>query len=219
MEYQGYKVSGIKKVDTALLKMLQPYSDSLSNKMNIKLAMLTGNLEKSQPNGSMGLVFVDIMKAMAEKHFNTKVDAAFINNGGLRVPSVNAGMLTVGKVYEIMPFDNILIIQNVKGNVLEKFVQLIASKGGWPVSGIQFNIDNKTAKNIIVNGNPIDLNATYTIANSDYIANGGDDCTMLLNQPTVNNGYLLRDAFVAYFADQGKMGNKINPINEKRITK
>jgi 2',3'-cyclic-nucleotide 2'-phosphodiesterase (5'-nucleotidase family) len=218
MEYQGYKVNGTAKVDSSIYKMIQPYGDSLSAKMNVSLATLNTSVEKKQPNGSMGLLFVDIMRNVASTTFNKNIDVAILNNGGLRVPMVAAGIITVGKVYEIMPFDNILVLQTVKGTVLENLIQHICSKGGWPVSGITCSISNNKATNILINGKPIVPSNDYTIANSDYIANGGDDCTMLINQPTINNGVLIRDAFIQYFAMQGKNGKSINPINEQRIT-
>jgi hypothetical protein len=67
----------------------------------------------------------------------------------------------------------------------------------------------------------LDENATYTIANSDYVANGGSDCAMLKNIPKQDMGYLLRDAIIEYvsaFAQQGKpieakMENRVSYVN------
>ena len=37
---------------------------------------------------------------------------------------------------------------------------------------------------LFINGAPLNESATYTIANNDYVANGGDDCTMLKPIPS-----------------------------------
>jgi 2',3'-cyclic-nucleotide 2'-phosphodiesterase (5'-nucleotidase family) len=187
--------------------------------MNNVLIEITAPLEKRQPNGSLGLVFVDAMRSMANYYYGGQVDAAFINNGGLRVNNLAAGKLTVGKVFEVMPFDNLLVVQQVKGSTLNKFLDTIAKKGGWPVSGISFDIVDAKAKNIKVNGLELDWNAQYRVANSDYIANGGDDCEVLKKIPQESKNILLRDAFLKYFEMEAQKGNKLVPVEEERIRK
>ena len=50
------------------------------------------------------------------------------------------------------------------------------------------------------NGAPSMESATYHCHN-DYVANGGDDCTMLKPIPQLNNGYIFRDAVFDYLAN------------------
>ena len=98
-----------------------------------------------------------------------------MNHGGIRLNQLPEGNITTGRIYELMPFDNILIIQKVKGNVLQEFLDLIASHGGWPVAGLTMQIRNKKAIEVLVGGKTIDPEQVYTIVNSDYVANGGGD--------------------------------------------
>ncbi|HMU71996.1 MAG TPA: hypothetical protein PKD93_04625, partial [Ferruginibacter sp.] len=60
--------------------------------------------------------------------------------------------------------------------------------------------------------------ATYTIANNDYVANGGDDCTMLKPIPQLNNGYIFRDAVFDYLAELKKQGKSISAKTENRVS-
>jgi len=42
-----------------------------------------------------------------------------------------------------MPFDNLLVLQKLKGNILQQLLDLAASKGGWPLAGITMQIKDK----------------------------------------------------------------------------
>jgi 2',3'-cyclic-nucleotide 2'-phosphodiesterase (5'-nucleotidase family) len=117
----------------------------------------------------------------------------------------------------MMPFDNLIVLQDIKGDSLLSFINAIAEKNGWPISGITFNIKDRKAINIMVDGKPLEVTATYTIANSDYIANGGDNIKMLKSFPQKNIGYLLRDALIAYTQSLTEKGQSIDVKTEKRI--
>ena len=218
VQYNDYRISSGAKQDSAMLVLLKPYSDSLSKSMYEVVAVSETDLEKKQPEGSLGNFLADAMLAMAEKSYTTHIDAAFINYGGIRLPSIPAGNITRAKVFELSPFDNLLVIQKISGNVLQQFLDHVAAKGGWPCSGITMQIKNKKAVNILVGGKPLDESAVYTIANNDYVANGGDDCSMLKSIPQVSNGYIFRDAVFDYLAELKKQGKKISAKTENRVS-
>jgi 2',3'-cyclic-nucleotide 2'-phosphodiesterase (5'-nucleotidase family) len=89
----------------------------------------------------------DCMRMMAEKKFERKVDAGFMNQFGIR-SSIPKGNITVGKIFEMMPFDNLVVLQEIKGNVLKEFLDKTAADGGWPVSiGTRWASKTKRAVN------------------------------------------------------------------------
>ena len=217
VQYNDYRIVAGAKQDSSMLVLLKPYSDSLSKSMYEVVAVSEMALEKKQPEGSLGNFLADAMLAMAEKNYGIHVDAAFINYGGIRLPSMPAGNITRAKIFELSPFDNLLIIQKVNGKVLHEFLDHIAGRGGWPCSGITMQIKDKKAIDITVGGAPLNESAVYTIANNDYVANGGDDCTMLKPVPQVSNGYIFRDAIFEYLADLKRQGKKISAKTENRV--
>lgn len=217
VNFKGYQIEKKAKTDSAVVAMLAPYSDSINKTMNLVIGFSTKGLTKKQPEGELGNFMADCMKTMAEQKFGKKVDAAFINYGGIR-SYIPKGDITVGKIYELMPFDNIVVLQEVKGSTLKLFLNRVAEKGGWPLSGLTMKIKDKKPDQVLVAGNPIDDNAVYTIANSDYIANGGDDCDMLKVLPQINKGYLLRDALIEYIKQITKQGKPIDWKVEGRVT-
>lgn len=218
LNHTQYKIDKTIPGDSSLIVLLQPYAKDINATMNKVIGTSAATYTKAQPESELGNFLADCYKEMAEKKFNRKVDAAFMNDGGIRT-YLSKGDITVGKIFEIMPFDNLLVLQELKGSVLQEYLNIMAADRGWPVSkGVTMQIKNKKAINVTINGKPLDLNATYTVAHSDYVANGGSDCSMLKPIPQINRGYLMRDAMIEYVTAKTSEGKAIEPIIEKRVT-
>ncbi len=218
LQYKGYRISKTMAADSSVLSFLQPFSDSVNSSMNTVLGVAAVSMEKSQPESSLGNFMADAFLIMARDKYKTNVDLAFVNFGGIRLTQLPAGNITRGKVFELMPFDNLLILQKIKGTVLQQVLDLMAARGGWPVAGISMQIKNEKAVNVQVGGQPIDPEKIYTIANSDFIANGGDNADMLRPVPQITNGYLMRDAIIDYIGWLNSKGKTITATIENRVT-
>ena len=216
--YDDYRITGQLPKDTAMLQLLAPYSDSINISMNEVVGFAEENLEKKQPSGTLGHFVADAMLFSARKKFNMPLDAAFVNYGGQRITQMPKGPVTRSTIFELMPFENLVVVQSIKGSVLQQFLDHIALSGGWPVAGITFQIKDKKAVNVMVNGAPLDKDKTYHIVNSDYVANGGDYAVMLKDIPQQNRGYLMRDAIFDYIKALKAEGKNITAQKENRIT-
>lgn len=214
-EYALYRITPSIPKDTLLQVMMKPYRDSVSKSMNIIIGHTQKTLEKAQPEGTLGNFMADAMLYGA-RHLNP--DAAFVNGGGIRINQIAAGDVSRGKIFELMPFDNIVVVQKVKGSILQEFLNLIAEDKGWPVAGIQFAMKDGKAINVKIAGQPLDLNKTYTIVNSDYVANGGENAVMLKVIPQQTEGYLIRDAIFDYIDYLKSAGKPISANIENRVT-
>lgn len=217
VQYDNYRISDSTPGDTAVEKLLKPYTDSLTKSMNVIIGEAAHVLIKKSPESTLGNWMADVMLSAARSGFNTHVDASFFNYGGIRLNELPAGKITLGRVFELMPFDNVIVLQRVKGQQLLSFLNLTASLGGWPVSGITMQIKDKKAVNVFINGKPLDLSSEYTIANTDYIANGGDNADMLKMTPQKNMGLLFRDALIEHISDKHRAGEKIESKEEGRV--
>jgi 2',3'-cyclic-nucleotide 2'-phosphodiesterase (5'-nucleotidase family) len=218
LNYKDYRIEKSATVDSDLVKMLQPYAASLNASMNKVIGFANTNLSARRPESPIGNFMADCMKLMAEKKFGRKVDAAFINPGGIR-SYIPKGNITVGKIFELMPFDNLIVLQEVKGNVLKQFLDKTAADGGWPVSiGTVLSIKDKKTEQLTIDGKPLNENATYLIANTDYIANGGDDCDMLRGIRRIDKGYLFRDALIGYITELTQQGKPVEAKVENRVS-
>jgi 2',3'-cyclic-nucleotide 2'-phosphodiesterase (5'-nucleotidase family) len=216
VQFQGYQVNKQVVVDSSLVRLIAPYGNQLKSTMGKVIGISERGLYKKQPESEIGNFMADAMKAMAEIKFGKKVDAAFVNYGGVR-SYIAKGNVTVGQIFELMPFDNLVVLQQINGTVLQQFLDKTAIDGGWPSSGISMEIKDKKAVHIMIAGKPLDLQAKYLIANSDYVANGGSDCSMLKGIAQENRGYLLRDALLEYSVVSTAKGKTIDSNIENRV--
>ena len=218
VKYKDYRLTQTSKQDGALNAALKPYTDSVNKNMNDIIAVAEEELVKRQPEGSLGNIMADGMLAIAKEKYNQPIDASFINFGGIRLQAIPVGNITRGKLFELAPFDNVIVLQRIEGKVFQQFLNHISSRGGWPTAGMTWQIKNKEAVNVLIGRKPLLETSTYTIALVDYVANGGDDCEMLKSISQINNGIQFRDAIIAYFSSFTKQGKKLPAITEKRVS-
>ncbi|MDI9366120.1 MAG: 5'-nucleotidase C-terminal domain-containing protein [Flavobacterium sp.] len=110
--------------------------------MNTVIGFSIEGLTKKQPEIDLGNFITDAMRLTSEKQFKKHVHAAFVNDGGVRffLPKED---ITVGKMFELMRFENVVVLQDVKGDSVQSFLNTIAQRNGWPISGISFGIKDK----------------------------------------------------------------------------
>jgi len=198
LDYTRYSIEGEEhSQDTEIETMIAPYRDQLSDRMGMIIGRNEKRMPKQRPNSALGNWFTDVLKRASEELTGDRIDFAMQNYGGLRIPALPEGDITVGTIFELMPFDNLLVIVKADGHSTQKLVDRVAESGGWPMSnGISFHLSEGKASNIMIAGEPLDLNRTYSIALPDYIANGGGDCDFLIDLERVDTGVLLRDALI-----------------------
>lgn len=185
--------------------------------MNDVIGVAEQSLDKKPMGGPLGYFMVDAFFTMAAEKYHTPIDVAVMNPGGIRLLQLPAGNITKGKIFELMPFDNILILQRMKGTILQQFFDHTASREGWPLANVTMDLKDKKAINVKIGGKALDPSATYTVANSDFVANGGDNAEMLRSLPQENMGYLMRDALLDYIQYLKKQGKNLTPATENRI--
>lgn len=209
-DYQGQ--------DEEIESMIAPYRDDLSSTMNKSIARVEIDLFKDKPSSSLGNLLADATLAMAAKYTQSTIDIGIMNYGGIRVPSLTKGPVTIGNVYELMPFDNYLVVLNLKGDQVQAMLDAIAANGGWPVSGLSFHIEENAAAKVLIKGEALETDKIYRVAISDYLANGGDHMDMLKGLPQENTNVLLRVAFMSYFQSFSDKNEALPYINEMRIS-
>lgn len=124
----------------------------------------------------------------------TGSDVALMNGGSIRADEIiKAGPITNRDVLSILPFKNRVVKIEISGATLKEALEHgvarsaeDAEPGRFPqVSGIKFSFDASRPPgarivNVTVNGKPLNTNATYTLATTDFLAvDGGDGYAML----------------------------------------
>jgi 2',3'-cyclic-nucleotide 2'-phosphodiesterase (5'-nucleotidase family) len=211
-----YAVGKETKTDSSYIQFLAPYKQRMDSTMQIVIGQADTMLIKAQPECTLGNFIADAM-LQAAKRSNSSVVAAVANQGGIRLPYINAGKITIGKMYELMPFDNALTIVEVPGNILVQWCHHMAAMRGWPVSGINYSIKNGMAIDIYINNKAVDENAIYLIATNDYLATGGDKCSFLTTLKAMPVNLFIRDILIDYVKQLNKANQPLHPYIEKRV--
>lgn len=202
--------------DSGLVRLIQPYKDQLDVKMGEVIGRTGTALTKKQPECTLGNFMADAQLAAARK-IDRGVIASVVNYGGIRTSYISEGEIQMRKMYELMPFDNMLTIIEVSGATLRELCDHMASLKGWPVSGMSYEIRDGKAINIKVGGQLLGEQAMYKLAVSDYIANGGDHCHFLKPYKQGLTNIFIRDALIAYVRDLSARNKALHPTLEKRV--
>lgn len=188
---------------------IKPYRDHINKDLDNVLAYCPETLDKSTGKWqtTIGNLLADVCIERGNKVFNTRekknIDLCFLNHGGIRA-ILPKGNVTTRTAFEIMPFENNLVVLGLKGQqILEMTAYIIKEKKPHPLSGMTFTIaKDNTAKNILIQGKPLDLNKTYYVATNDYLANGGDSMTFFAkNIEKYDLNYKLRNVLIDYFKE------------------
>ena len=184
----------------AMATLIAPYKAQKDSAMNIIVGQATETMEVAKPESSLTRLIADVLLAEARK-VDPEVHMAVTNIGGIRRPLFQ-GNITIGDVYEILPFDNSLLILEYKGETIIELANAIASKGGESISGIKLDIHDGKASNILINNQPINPERIYKVVTTDYLSWGNDQLTPLANhiQSTPLN-LMMRDAMLNYLND------------------
>ena len=207
-----------KKLDPEFSSLIDTYTASVSAKMEEVIGNCPQAIRKGTPESALYNLTGDALVWMAREYMDTDVDVSLYNSGGLRA-EISAGNLTIGDVYAVYPFDNVLSVITLKGSDLKTMFNYVASNGGLPVnSGVKLVISNKKVKSVTVHGKAIDNNKTYTVATIDYLVEleryGFENAISRSDSPEV-----IRDYFVEYFRYLAKLNNgKITASKDGRVT-
>lgn len=210
--------------DTSIVNLIFDYKRPIENEMNKVIAYSEIEMPKyKKPEGLLSNYISDLYYNYGTEYCKNNlpeitIDGAIMNIHGLRT-SLPKGNITVGRIYEIMPFDNKLMIIKMQGKHLRKLFDHIARVGGEGVSNITLSISkkNKLSKSFI-NKKPIDDDKIYHIVTIDYLINGGNGMTAFKNNAgTIDMNIMCRDAIIEYLQQETSNNRKITSKLDRRI--
>ncbi len=201
---------------------IKPYREHINKDLDSILAYCPQTLDKSKGKWqtTIGNLMADVTLTRGNLVFQARekrnIDICLLNSGGIR-SILPKGNVTARTAFEIMPFENSLVIIALKGEqILEMVDYFIAEKKPHPLAGITFTIDkDNVAKNILVQGKPIQKETIYYVGTNDYLSNGGDNMDFFKKGvQKFDMDYKLRNILIDYF----KEVDTIPVINDVRIT-
>lgn len=190
------------------------YNATVAPVMARVLGATSGAYLREEP--SMGNFVADVMKTAAGTQL------AFTNSGGLRA-DLDSGTVTLGEIYEIMPFDNALVTCTLTGAQVKHVLDEQPTKIFF--AGMRATYDDarpagvRAIHLILDDGTPIDSVASYTVVTNDFMWQGGDGFTTFAQGANVvQTGKLIRDAMVNFVTAAGKVKTPIRPDRSSRFT-
>ena len=183
--------------------LIAPYRSEVEATMNEKIGFAPEPLIKYAPESSLSNFVADavfdfgIEAASKSTDFsgaNNQNTMALLNFGGLRAP-INAGEITVGNIFELMPFDNTIMLVELDRMGIDQLIAYLKKEGGQPISNAQF--DYSAAEPVMkLDGANYQENNVYIIT-SNYLAGGGDGMTFLRDaEKKWDSGKLIRDVLI-----------------------
>ena len=79
-------------------------------------------------------------------------------------------------------------------------------------------ISGDQAVEVTIAGEPIDMNASYTLAISDYLAEGGDNLSMLKPIPHIKTKVLVREAILAFWRNEEANSRSVTSSIDGRVS-
>jgi 2',3'-cyclic-nucleotide 2'-phosphodiesterase (5'-nucleotidase family) len=183
--------------------IVAPYKKQLTNQMNEVLCQNAKDMTKARPESELGNMLSDGCLEIARSNYEGTIDAAMFNTGGIRA-SLSKGDITVGDIYQLMPFDNELVIVTLPLAEVEAMFSYLQVSGGEPVSNLNLTVSPESVDRT-VNGSALE-DRTYSILTSDYLSNGGDRMTFFTEGhriEIVRLGIKVRDALMVYCEELG----------------
>lgn len=129
------------------------------------------------------------------------------------------GTVKVGTIFELMPFENELVVLTLDGSTVQEFFDKAAEARFAPIANATYTTKNGKATNIKIDGKPFDPNRNYTIVTSDYLAGGGDNLSMFKNAlKTEKVGLMMRDAIMQHIRQLTAKGLPLGADTANRVT-
>lgn len=174
-----------------------------------------------------------------ETNFGNLVADVMRDRGGADVALVNAGsirgdrlhqpgyLFTLNTVLEELPIDNRVVVLRLAGSDLRAALAHSLENEGGPlprflqVSGLDVrcrrNGPVREITDIMIDGQPLDPDRDYTVATTDFLADGGDGYEMLTGAPRVRAGNQALPRMSIALADHFREAGTVSAAVEGRI--
>lgn len=191
-------------LDETVQAMVDKYNDDLEPIFAEVVTPLENTLDHDRNNGltPLGVVVSDAMRNI------TGTQISINNGGGIRQP-LEAGNITVGDMYEILPFDNTIVTLEVSGSDLVKLIEhgINPDGFGWgQFAGIRVWYDEATGEVSsirLLDGTKVEMDQYYSVAINDFMLTGGDSYDFSNARNVVNTQIVMRESIQEYWRENG----------------
>lgn len=214
---QAVQVDSLIVPDAEVLTLIAPYKEQLDAEINRVVGRARYELNKGPVESALGNFVADLTEEKASEYADMEVDMGAITIGGIRVP-IAEGPVRVSDIFELMPFENLVWILELSPEQTRQLFAYAAERKNIAISSSKLLVANDEPFHIEINGQTFDPERTYTLAVSDYLANGGDDMGFLTEARVVRKlDVKLRDMIMEKIEEEEAAGRAIEARVEGRV--
>lgn len=205
--------------DAEALRLIAPYRGGVDSLMSIVLGRSEMMMDRSRPESLLGNLIAEVLRLSAAKVLGHPADLAVMNVGGMR-RELEEGDITMAEAYEILPFENSLCVLTMTGRQVKAVFRNLSERGGEAISGARLTIDRHGGfSDATIQGQPLDDDRLYTLATIDYLAEGNDGMTGLLDfeDKVCPEGMTLRGLFIEWVQQQTAQGRTVTSALDGRL--
>lgn len=197
---------------------IKPYRGDLMDKMEEVIGYAPKVLDKGKPNAPLGNYLSDLLvDYLRKKMGNSSCDFALFNNGGFRIP-LPGDSIRVGTIFELMPFENELVLVSLPADSMFSVAKYMKIKGGEAFSkDLQIHLQGSNIRTLLIEGKEIEKEKTYQVLTSDYLSTGGDNMSFFKGMKVERTNIKLRDAIIEAMKVQFEKGINVEAEKDARI--
>lgn len=223
LQAQKYKISSCRweriDVSTRFDSLLSPesvailthYKSKVDSIVKPALGLSRRAMSAGKPESLLGNWLADVIVEGGTATGLEPADMGLVNIGSMR-SDMPDGIVTQGNIMKISPFDNYIVVLEMKGRDMVKLMHEIAAVGGEAVSSsirMEISPDGKLLS-CTINGQEIDSKRIYKVATIDYLAEGNDGMTALTKAVKRHDiGILIQDIMSEYVIKHRVMDSSI----------
>ena len=191
--------------------IVAPYKASVDSMMAPPLGLSRVAMSPKRPESLLSNWAADVMIEGGTATGLEPADMGLVNIGGLR-NNMPEGIVRRGDIMLISPFENYVVVLEMKGmDLLELMRNIAAVKGEGVSSSVRMEISpDGDLLFCTIGGKEIDPNRIYTVATIDYLAEGNDKMYALKKAVKRHDiGILARDIMMEYVIKHRVIDSKI----------
>lgn len=192
-------------------KIVAPYKASVDSIMAPPLGLSRVAMNAKRPESLLSNWAADVMIEGGTATGLEPADMGLVNIGGLR-NNMPEGIVRRGDIMLISPFENYVVVLEMKGeDLLELMRNIAAVKGEGVSSSVRLEItDDGKLLSCTIDGKEIDPKRIYTVATIDYLAEGNDKMYALKKAVKRHDiGILAREVMMEYVLKHRVIDSKL----------
>lgn len=214
--------------DPAAETLLEPYAAKVRS-LEVIIGTLHGDLIKGgMGGGSMGNFVADAVRTFSSAKLGQPISLSIMNSGGLRKNTIAGGPLRVNDIFELLPFENVLVQVDFTGEQLLRLLGVVIDRrDAQSGAHIKYRINAEKKAELIsaklaAGGREQAINprATYSIVTIDYLLKLGSGSYAILQEGKNPRpiGITLRDAVIQYVKAETAKGRRVSARLDGRFS-